>query len=122
MTAIKRKAHCGVGSSFLLPVYKNAFKSKCYLKVLNPQLDTARYNVIQWVHRATLRFAYGSPSLLDPNAQVEIILKGHVTFRFRAGKTSFLIATWVMTRFLLRKWKGCRESQYRIAPPPTPTS
>ncbi|MEL0153199.1 MAG: DUF5117 domain-containing protein, partial [Halieaceae bacterium] len=54
--------------------YKDAFQ----VKVLPADADPMdiRYNVIQWVHRSTRGWSYGS-SIRDP--RTEEILKGHVT-------------------------------------------
>ena len=59
--------------------YKNAF----IVKVLPDNADPmdVRYNVIQWVHRATRGWSYGS-SVIDPRTGE--ILKGHVTLGFTA--------------------------------------
>jgi hypothetical protein len=48
-----------------------------------------RYNVIQWVHRATRGWSYGS-SIVDPRTGE--IIKGHVTLGSRRVRQDFLIA------------------------------
>ena len=48
-----------------------------------------RYNVIQWVHRSTRGWSYGS-SIRDP--RTEEILKGHVTLGSLRVRQDYLIA------------------------------
>ena len=67
--------------------YKDAFQ----VKVLPPEADPMdiRYNVIQWVHRSTRGWSYGS-SIRDP--RTEEILKGHVTLGSLRVRQDYLIA------------------------------
>ncbi|MDO6466468.1 zinc-dependent metalloprotease [Pseudoalteromonas carrageenovora] len=67
--------------------YKNAF----VVKVLPSNADPMdiRYNVIQWVHRATRGWSYGS-SVIDPRTGE--ILKGHVTLGSLRVRQDILIA------------------------------
>ena len=67
--------------------YKNAF----IVKVLPDNADPmdVRYNVIQWVHRATRGWSYGS-SVIDPRTGE--ILKGHVTLGSLRVRQDILIA------------------------------
>lgn len=67
--------------------YKNAFQ----VKVLPADADPmdVRYNVIQWVHRATRGWSYGS-SVIDPRTGE--ILKGHVTLGSLRVRQDYLIA------------------------------
>ena len=67
--------------------YKDAFQ----VKVLPPGADPMdiRYNVIQWVHRSTRGWSYGS-SIRDP--RTEEILKGHVTLGSLRVRQDYLIA------------------------------
>lgn len=67
--------------------YKNAF----IVKVLPDDADPMdiRYNVIQWVHRATRGWSYGS-SVIDPRTGE--ILKGHVTLGSLRVRQDILIA------------------------------
>ncbi|MBQ4858449.1 zinc-dependent metalloprotease [Pseudoalteromonas sp. MMG007] len=67
--------------------YKNAF----IVKVLPSNADPMdiRYNVIQWVHRATRGWSYGS-SVIDPRTGE--ILKGHVTLGSLRVRQDILIA------------------------------
>ena len=67
--------------------YKNAFE----VKVLPDNADPmdVRYNVIQWVHRATRGWSYGS-SIIDPRTGE--IIKGHVTLGSLRVRQDILIA------------------------------
>jgi len=67
--------------------YKNAFQ----VKVLPPDADPMdiRYNVIQWVHRATRGWSYGS-SVVDPRTGE--IIKGHISLGSQRVRQDYLIA------------------------------
>ncbi|MBQ4832697.1 zinc-dependent metalloprotease [Pseudoalteromonas sp. MMG010] len=67
--------------------FKNAFM----VKVLPSNADPmdVRYNVIQWVHRATRGWSYGS-SVIDPRTGE--IIKGHVTLGSLRVRQDLLIA------------------------------
>jgi hypothetical protein len=68
--------------------YINAFQ----VKVLPADADPmdVNYNVIQWVHRATRGWSYGS-SVIDPRTGE--IIKGHVTLGSLRVRQDYLIAT-----------------------------
>lgn len=68
--------------------YINAFQ----VKVLPDDADPmdVNYNVIQWVHRATRGWSYGS-SVIDPRTGE--IIKGHVTLGSLRVRQDYLIAT-----------------------------
>lgn len=68
--------------------YKNAFQVKVLPENADPM--DVRYNVIQWVHRATRGWSYGS-SVIDPRTGE--IIKGHVTLGSLRVRQDFLIAT-----------------------------
>ncbi|MFT2090337.1 zinc-dependent metalloprotease [Paraglaciecola sp. 2405UD69-4] len=74
--------------------YKNAFQ----VKVLPEGADSmdVRYNVIQWVHRATRGWSYGS-SVIDPRSGE--IIKGHVTLGSLRVRQDFLIAIGLTSPF-----------------------
>jgi hypothetical protein len=74
--------------------YKNAFQ----VKVLPDDADPmdVRYNVIQWVHRATRGWSYGS-SVIDPRSGE--IIKGHVTLGSLRVKQDYLIALGLTSPF-----------------------
>ena len=67
--------------------YRNAFQVELLPEGADPM--DVRYNVIQWVHRSTRGWSYGS-SVLDPrNGE---ILKGHVTLGSLRVRQDYLIA------------------------------
>jgi len=64
--------------------YKNAFRVE--LMPEGADLMDLRYNVIQWVHRATRGWSYGA-AVIDPRTGE--IIKGHVTLgRCGCGRIS----------------------------------
>lgn len=67
--------------------YKNAFQVRMLPEDADPM--DVRYNVIQWVHRSTRGWSYGS-SILDPRTGE--ILKGHVTLGSLRVRQDYLIA------------------------------
>lgn len=70
--------------------YKDAFQVKVLPEDADPM--DVRYNVIQWVHRATRGWSYGA-SVTDPRTGE--IIKGHVTLGSLRVRQDFLIATGV---------------------------
>ena len=73
--------------------YKDAFQLKMLPNDVDP-LDV-RYNVIQWVHRSTRGWSYGS-SITDPRTGE--IMKGHVSLGSLRIRQDFLIAQALMDR------------------------
>ncbi|MCW5516626.1 zinc-dependent metalloprotease [Muriicola sp. Z0-33] len=73
--------------------FKNAFQ----LKILPDDADPldVRYNVIQWVHRSTRGWSYGS-SITDPRTGE--IIKGHVSLGSLRIRQDFLIAQALMNK------------------------
>jgi hypothetical protein len=67
--------------------YRDAFRVEMLPEGANP-LDV-RYNVIQWVHRATRGWSYGS-AVIDPRTGE--IIKGHVTLGSLRVRQDLLIA------------------------------
>jgi len=67
--------------------FKNAFQIKILPADADP-LDV-RYNVIQWIHRSTRGWSYGS-SIIDPRTGE--ILKGHVSLGSLRIRQDFMIA------------------------------
>ena len=67
--------------------YSNAFQVRLLPEDADPM--DVRYNVIQWVHRSTRGWSYGS-SVLDPRTGE--ILKGHVTLGSLRVRQDYLIA------------------------------
>ncbi len=74
--------------------YKDAFQ----VKILPANADPmdVRYNVIQWVHRATRGWSYGG-SVTDPRTGE--IIKGHVTLGSLRVRQDYLIAQALMAPF-----------------------
>ena len=68
--------------------YKDAFQVKVMPEGAHPM--DIRYNVIQWVHRSTRGWSYGS-SVTDPRTGE--IMKGHVSLGSLRVRQDFLIAT-----------------------------
>ncbi|MGB5647967.1 MAG: zinc-dependent metalloprotease [Muriicola sp.] len=73
--------------------YKDAFQLKMLPDDADP-LDV-RYNVIQWVHRSTRGWSYGS-SITDPRTGE--IIKGHVSLGSLRIRQDFLIAQALMNK------------------------
>ena len=67
--------------------YRNAFRVELLPEGADPM--DVRYNVIQWVHRATRGWSYGS-SVTDPRTGE--ILKGHVLLGSLRARQDYLIA------------------------------
>ncbi len=67
--------------------YKNAFRVEMMPE--GADLMDLRYNVIQWVHRATRGWSYGA-SVIDPRTGE--IIKGHVTLGSLRVRQDYLIA------------------------------
>jgi hypothetical protein len=74
--------------------YINAFQVRVLPDSADP-LD-ARYNVIQWVHRSTRGWSYGS-NLHDPRTGE--IIKGHVSLGSLRVRQDYLIATGLLSPF-----------------------
>jgi len=74
--------------------YKNAFQVKMLPEGADPM--DVRYNVIQWVHRATRGWSYGS-SVIDPRTGE--IIKGHVTLGSLRVRQDYLIALGLTSPF-----------------------
>ncbi|WP_250883964.1 zinc-dependent metalloprotease [Glaciecola sp. XM2] len=87
MTALREGAMWW-DQAFAAAGYKNAFQVKVLPDGADPM--DVRYNVIQWVHRATRGWSYGS-SVVDPRTGE--IIKGHVTLGSLRVRQDFLIAS-----------------------------
>ncbi len=74
--------------------YKNAFQVKMLPTDADPM--DVRYNVIQWVHRATRGWSYGA-SVIDPRTGE--IIKGHVTLGSLRVRQDYLIALGLTSPF-----------------------
>ena len=87
--------------------YSNAFRVELMPEGADP--DGLRYNVIQWVHRATRGWSYGA-AVIDPRTGE--IIKGHVTLGSLRVRQDYLIAEGLLapyeqrqTRFAARCWR-----------------
>ena len=74
--------------------YKDAFQVKILPDGVDPM--DVRFNVIQWVHRSTRGWSYGS-SVTDPRTGE--IIKGHVTLGSLRVRQDYLIAQGLMAPF-----------------------
>lgn len=93
MTALREGA-LWWDQAFVASGYKNAFQVKVLPEGADPM--DARYNVIQWVHRATRGWSYGS-SVIDPRTGE--IIKGHVTLGSLRVRQDYLIALGMTSPF-----------------------
>ncbi len=93
MTALREGA-LWWDQAFAAAGYKNAFQVKVLPAGADPM--DARYNVIQWVHRATRGWSYGS-SIIDPRTGE--IIKGHVTLGSLRVRQDYLIALGMTSPF-----------------------
>jgi len=93
MTALREGA-LWWDQAFAAAGYKNAFQVKVLPEGADPM--DARYNVIQWVHRATRGWSYGS-SIIDPRTGE--IIKGHVTLGSLRVRQDYLIALGMTSPF-----------------------
>ncbi|MFN0157115.1 MAG: zinc-dependent metalloprotease [Bacteroidota bacterium] len=74
--------------------YSDAFRVELLPDSADPM--DARYNVIQWVHRATRGWSYGN-AIVDPRTGE--ILKGHVTLGSLRVRQDFLIAEGLVAEY-----------------------
>ena len=75
--------------------YKDAFQVKVLPEDADPM--DVRYNVIQWVHRATRGWSYGT-SVIDPRTGE--LIKGHVTLGSLRVRQDYLIALGLTSPFV----------------------
>jgi hypothetical protein len=93
MTALREGA-LWWDQAFAAAGYENAFQVKVLPQDADPM--DVRYNVIQWVHRATRGWSYGS-SVVDPRTGE--IIKGHVTLGSLRVRQDYLIALGLTSPF-----------------------
>jgi hypothetical protein len=86
--------------------YKNAFQVKVLPEGADPM--DVRYNVIQWVHRATRGWSYGY-SVRDPRSGE--IIKGHVTLGSLRVRQDYLIALGLTSPFSGSGTNGVSDDQ-----------
>jgi hypothetical protein len=89
--------------AFAAAGYKHAFQVKMLPEHADPM--DIRYNVIQWVHRATRGWSYGA-SVIDPRTGE--IIKGHVTLGSLRVRQDILIAQALAAPFV----KGDEVTQH----------
>ncbi|TCO77547.1 zinc-dependent metalloprotease [Chromatocurvus halotolerans] len=80
--------------AFAAAGYENAFRVEMLPEDADPM--DVRFNVIQWVHRATRGWSYGS-SITDPRTGE--IIKGHVTLGSLRVRQDYLIAQGMTSPF-----------------------
>ena len=81
-------------AAFIAAGYKDAFQVKLLPEGVDPM--DIRYNVIEWVPRATRGWAYGTP-IVDPRTGE--IINGHVNFDALRVRQVFLIAQGLLDPF-----------------------
>ena len=90
--------------------YKNAFQVKMLPEDADPM--DVRYNVIQWVHRATRGWSYGA-SVIDPRTGE--ILKGHVTLGSLRVRQDYLIALGLTSPFTKKETDTAEMKEMALA-------
>jgi hypothetical protein len=90
--------------------YKNAFQVK--LMPEDADLMDLRYNVIQWVHRATRGWSYGA-AVIDPRTGE--IIKGHVTLGSLRVRQDFLIAEGLLAPYEKGKPGAAKAQEMALA-------
>ncbi|MGH7465253.1 MAG: zinc-dependent metalloprotease, partial [Longimicrobiales bacterium] len=80
--------------AFAAAGYRNAFRVEVLPDTADPM--DIRYNVIQWVHRSTRGWSYGS-SVSDPRTGE--ILKGHVTLGSLRVRQDYLLAEGLLSPY-----------------------
>jgi hypothetical protein len=76
--------------------YKDAFRVELMPEGIDPM--DVRYNVIQWVHRSTRGWSYGS-SIVDPRTGE--IMKGHVTLGSLRVRQDYMIAEGLLAPYIV---------------------
>lgn len=90
--------------------YKNAFRVE--LMPEGADLMDLRYNVIQWVHRATRGWSYGA-AVIDPRTGE--IIKGHVTLGSLRVRQDYLIAEGLLAPYEKGKPVSSKMMQMALA-------
>jgi len=90
--------------------YKNAFRVEMLPE--GADLMDLRYNVIQWVHRATRGWSYGA-SVIDPRTGE--IIKGHVTLGSLRVRQDFLIAEGLLAPYEKGKADASKAQEMALA-------
>lgn len=89
------------------------FKHAFQVKVLPEDADPmdVRYNVIQWVHRATRGWSYGT-SVIDPRTGE--LIKGHVTLGSLRVRQDYLIALGLTSPFKTPPYDISKQTQMAL--------
>jgi hypothetical protein len=90
--------------------YKNAFRVEMLPE--GADLMDLRYNVIQWVHRATRGWSYGA-AVIDPRTGE--IIKGHVTLASLRVRQDFLIAEGLLAPYEKGKPDASKAQEMALA-------
>lgn len=90
--------------------FKDAFQVKILPEGADPM--DVRYNLIQWVHRKTRGWSYGS-SVIDPRTGE--ILKGHVSLGSLRVRQDFLIAQGLISPFVAGQAPAPEMEQMALA-------
>ncbi len=90
--------------------YENAFQVRVLPEGADPM--DVRYNVIQWVHRATRGWSYGS-SVVDPRTGE--LLKGHVTLGSLRVRQDYLIALGLTSPFTGENADTTKQQEMALA-------
>jgi len=90
--------------------YKNAFRVEMLPE--GADLMDLRYNVIQWVHRATRGWSYGA-AVVDPRTGE--IIKGHVTLGSLRVRQDFLIAEGLLAPYEKGKPGAAKAQEMALA-------
>ena len=90
--------------------YKNAFRVEMLPE--GADLMDLRYNVIQWVHRATRGWSYGA-SVIDPRTGE--IIKGHVTLGSLRVRQDYLIAEGLLAAYEKGKPLSAKMQEMALA-------
>ena len=90
--------------------YRNAFRVELMPEGADPM--DLRYNVIQWVHRATRGWSYGA-AVIDPRTGE--IIKGHVTLGSLRVRQDYLIAEALLAPYDKGKPPSRRPQELALA-------
>jgi hypothetical protein len=90
--------------------YRHAFRVELMPEGVDPM--DVRYNVIQWVHRATRGWSYGA-SVIDPRTGE--ILKGHVSLGSLRVRQDYLIAEAMLAPYARSSAPSTRAQEMALA-------
>jgi len=90
--------------------YRNAFRVELLPEGADPM--DARYNVIQWVHRATRGWSYGA-AIIDPDTGE--IIKGNVTLGSLRARYDYLLAEGLLSPYADASSNGEAMRRFALA-------